>query len=54
MPLLVRLLLTAAAVLGLAGPAAANPFNVLVVMSYEEDNPWVREIREGIDGVLAG
>jgi hypothetical protein len=22
-------------------------------MSYEEDNPWVREIREGIDGVLA-
>ena len=35
-----------------AGTAAAAEFKVLVVMSYEEDNPWVKEIREGIDGVL--
>jgi len=35
-----------------AGSAAAAEFKVLVVMSYEEDNPWVKEIREGIDGVL--
>ena len=32
--------------------AHAAEFKVLVVMSYEEDNPWVREIREGIEGVL--
>ena len=32
--------------------AAAEKFKVLVVMSYEEDNPWVKEIREGIDSVL--
>lgn len=32
--------------------ACAAEFRVLVVMSYEEDNPWVREIREGIDSVL--
>lgn len=32
--------------------AMANEFKVLVVMSYEADNPWVKEIREGIDGVL--
>ena len=30
----------------------AAEYKVLVVMSYEEDNPWVKEIREGIDGVL--
>ena len=36
----------------LAQGAAAERFRVLVVMSYEQDNPWVREIREGIDGVL--
>ncbi|MCB1775485.1 MAG: ABC transporter substrate-binding protein, partial [Gammaproteobacteria bacterium] len=35
-----------------AAPAVASPFKVLVVMSYEEDNPWCREIREGIDSVL--
>jgi ABC-type uncharacterized transport system substrate-binding protein len=34
------------------GNAAAAEFKVLVVMSYEEDNPWVKEIREGIDSVL--
>lgn len=34
------------------GPALAAGFKVLVVMSYEEDNPWVREIREGIESVL--
>jgi ABC-type uncharacterized transport system substrate-binding protein len=27
---------------------------VLVVMSYEADNPWCLEIQEGIDAVLAG
>ena len=31
---------------------AAN-FKVLVVMSYEQSNPWCREIKEGIDAVLA-
>lgn len=35
-----------------SGSASAAEFKVLVVMSYEEDNPWVKEIREGIDGVL--
>jgi len=44
-PLLFALLLPACGV-------AAAEFKVLVVMSYEEDNPWVKEIREGIDGVL--
>ncbi|MEF8753727.1 MAG: ABC transporter substrate binding protein [Accumulibacter sp.] len=34
------------------GLAAATEFRVLVVMSYEDDNPWVKEIREGIDHVL--
>lgn len=33
--------------------AIAAEFKVLVVMSYEEDNPWVKEIREGIEGVLS-
>jgi len=51
--LVVALLAAIGASLGLAGAAAATPFKVLVVMSYEENNPWVREIREGIDGVLA-
>ncbi|WP_251970239.1 ABC transporter substrate-binding protein [Sphaerotilus microaerophilus] len=42
-----------AAVLGLgAASTQAAEFRVLVVMSYEEDNPWVREIRQGIDAVL--
>ena len=31
---------------------AAN-LKVLVVMSYEQDNPWCREIREGIESILA-
>lgn len=26
--------------------------SILVVMSYEQDNPWVKEIREGIDSVF--
>lgn len=30
----------------------AADFKVLVVMSYEEGNPWVKEIREGIESVL--
>lgn len=32
---------------------AAERHKVLVVMSYEEDNPWCREIKSGIDSVLA-
>jgi len=36
----------------LSASAVAAEFKVLVVMSYEENNPWVKEIREGIDGVL--
>ncbi|HMZ00400.1 MAG TPA: ABC transporter substrate binding protein [Burkholderiaceae bacterium] len=35
-----------------AATAQAAPYKVLVVMSYEEDNPWVREIREGIESAL--
>lgn len=35
-----------------SGLAAAAEFKVLVVMSYEEENPWVKEIREGIETVL--
>jgi ABC-type uncharacterized transport system substrate-binding protein len=35
-----------------APDVAAKTFKVLVVMSYEADNPWVREIAEGIDAVL--
>jgi len=31
----------------------ATSCKVLVVMSYEEDNPWCVEIKEGIDSVLA-
>jgi ABC-type uncharacterized transport system substrate-binding protein len=31
----------------------APTYRVLVVMSYEEDNPWCIEIKEGIDSVLA-
>ena len=30
----------------------AVSFKVLVVMSYEQNNPWCREIKEGIDSVL--
>lgn len=30
----------------------AAEFKVLVVMSYEENNPWVKEIREGVDAIL--
>lgn len=46
------LLLLLAAAFGATSTIAAE-FKVLVVMSYEEDNPWVKEIREGIDSVLA-
>jgi ABC-type uncharacterized transport system substrate-binding protein len=54
MRLLASLVVALAIALGSAGAAHATPFEVLVVMSYEEDNPWVREIRAGIDGALAG
>jgi ABC-type uncharacterized transport system substrate-binding protein len=33
--------------------AHAAEHKVLVVMSYEQDNPWCGEIREGIDSVLS-
>jgi ABC-type uncharacterized transport system substrate-binding protein len=32
----------------------AAKFKVLVVMSYEEDNPWCKEIKEGIESILSG
>lgn len=39
--------------LGLTAPALADdPYKVLVVMSYEKDNPWVQEIQDGIEGAL--
>lgn len=44
--------LLAALLVAASGPVVAAEYKVLVVMSYEEDNPWVKEIREGIDGVL--
>ena len=33
-------------------PAMAAEFKVLAVMSYEQDNPWVKEIQEGLESVL--
>jgi ABC-type uncharacterized transport system substrate-binding protein len=51
-PLLFYLLL--AALWQCALVVGAAEFKVLVVMSYEEQNPWVKEIREGIDSVLSG
>ncbi len=42
-----------AALLWFGLPAAsAAEFKVLVVMSYEADNPWVQEIRAGVESVL--
>ena len=32
----------------------AAGFKILVVMSYEAENPWCLQIKEGIDSVLAG
>ncbi len=49
---LVLLIVLGLGALGL--PVHAAPYKVLVVMSYEEDNPWVKEIREGIEAVLRG
>ncbi|MCW8885225.1 MAG: hypothetical protein OQK12_08205 [Motiliproteus sp.] len=38
----------------LATPSwASERFKVVVVMSYEENNPWCQEIKQGIDSVLA-
>ena len=45
--------LVAAMVWLLSTSAIAAEFKVLVVMSYEGDNPWVKEIREGIELVLS-
>ena len=47
------LLLCALCIFTSNATAGEAPFNVLVVMSYERDNPWCQEIREGIEGVLA-
>lgn len=33
--------------------ARAEKYKILVVMSYEKDNPWCQEIKEGIESVLA-
>jgi len=35
-----------------ASAQAQSPLKVLVVMSYEKDNPWCEEIKEGIVSVL--
>jgi ABC-type uncharacterized transport system substrate-binding protein len=32
----------------------AAAYRILVVMSYEEENPWCIQIKEGIDSVVAG
>ena len=48
-----RLLALALVLLAWSLPAAGGPFKVLVVMSYEQDNPWCEGIRQGIDSVLA-
>ncbi len=36
-----------------AGLLASPPFKVMVVMSYDDQYAWSREIKEGIDGVLS-
>lgn len=38
---------------GSVSVASAETDKVLVVMSYEQDNPWCQEIKQGIDSVLA-
>ncbi len=38
---------------GNAAAVQAAACKILVVMSYEENNPWCMEIKEGIDSVLA-
>lgn len=49
-----RLALFSLASLCFVGPLSARTadYKVLVVMSYEENNPWVKEIKEGIDSTL--
>jgi ABC-type uncharacterized transport system substrate-binding protein len=45
--------LLAAACLAIASAGVSGaPFKVLAVMSYEENNPWVAEMRDGIEFVL--
>jgi len=36
----------------LSAPVYAEQSKILVVMSYERDNPWCQEIKEGIESVL--
>lgn len=49
------LVVLVSALLGLVGlPGEAAEFKVLVVMSYEEQNPWVKEIQEGVESALDG
>ena len=38
----------------LSGTTLSDSKKVLVVMSYEEENPWCVEIRRGIDSILSG
>jgi ABC-type uncharacterized transport system substrate-binding protein len=40
--------------LAFTGVSAADHYKVLVVMSYEQDNPWCEEIKQGIESVLGG
>ena len=50
-----RYLLSALMGVALACPLQAadeGPYNVLVVMSYEEQNPWCKEIKAGIESSL--
>lgn len=39
--------------IGFAIPGEASQYKVLVVMSYDVDFPWVQEVTEGIESVLA-
>ena len=32
----------------------AASYKILVVVSYEEDNPWCIQIKEGIDSIFTG
>ena len=38
--------------IGVPLTAHGAPYRVLVVMSYEQENPWCEEIKQGIDSVL--
>ena len=53
---IMRIILSTAIVIlmgGVAPASAAEPYKVLVVMSYEEDFAWAADVRAGIESVLA-